>query len=679
MKGIAPAVYLAATLVIAGPLLAPGFVFALDHGMGPRVADFYARYVTGNDDPIQNKGAYAILLAGLTALAPAWAVQKLILFAPFFLAGYGAHQLAARRVGLPAALYMLSPFAYVRGVAGQTGVLWAYALAPWFLLAWLRALDGSRRAFAAAALLAFATGVFQAHGLVLLAILVAILALARLVRDRAGWRAHLGRPALLAGALLLLNAAWIVPVLLAPHTTLDDIGPADRAYFQTSASGMPSVGVAALTLQGFWRPGYESPFPSLALLVVPAALLLLSVHGLRARRDDASVSLAIAGVLGFALAVGSSSPLGTAAWDHVPLLKGFRDSQKFLALLALAYADLGAAGADAMLSRLRAPRMPRAAPALAVALLLAMPLATAAPLAGGYHGQLGAAQYPPEWQAAEDATRGCTGSMLALPWHLYLDVSWLPNRDKRVTDPAKLFFSCPLVASDDVEAGGSAGKAGTPLDAFAAYWLDDMGLASGNPRGIRTFGNVLSAANVEYVLVLKEADWRAQSKALADQRDLSLVLDNARVQVWRNLAAGPALRAVDAAVPVRDWSDLLPLSEQRPLANVAFVPPGTPTDARGLVLFTPPATRRATGWTMDGAGPRVVSLGISPVFAASADAAPSRAGPVREATALWIVALVSLVGIALLAALPRVEESSWLDRHEPRWRFDRWLAKLGPK
>ncbi|HWH08474.1 MAG TPA: hypothetical protein VNX21_04685, partial [Candidatus Thermoplasmatota archaeon] len=401
MRWLPPLVYLGVTLAIAGPLLAPGYVFALDHAMGPRSAEFYARYVAANDDAIQNKGAYALLLMGLTALMPAWAAQKIVLFLPFLLAGWGAHALAARRVGVPAALfaglvYMLSPFAYVRGVAGQSGVVWAYALAPWFLLAWLRALDGSRRAFAAAALLAFATGVFQAHGLAMLALLVVALLAVRLAREPRAWRAHAARPAALAGVLLVLNAAWLVPVALAGETTLDGIGDSDRGYFRTTASGMPSVGVAAWTLQGFWRPGYEGPYEGKPwLLVVPAALLVLCVHGGRTRRDASTAALALAGAAGFVLAVGPASPatapLWDAAWDHVPLTRGFRDAQKLLALLALAYADLGAAGVDALLARLRAARLPRFAPAGAAALLLAMPLATAAPLLGGYGGQLGVA------------------------------------------------------------------------------------------------------------------------------------------------------------------------------------------------------------------------------------------------------------------------------------------------
>lgn len=524
-------VYAALTLVVAGPLLAPGYVFALDHAMGPRSAEYYSQYFANNSDAIQNKGAYAALLAFLTIALPAWFAQKFILFAPFFVAGLGAHALASRRVGPWAAyfagfVFALSPFAYIRGVAGQTGVLWAYALMPWFFFAYLRAADGSRRALAAAALLVGATAVFQAHGVVLLVLLVTIHALARFARVPRSWRLHARTPLLLALFVVLLNAAWIVPVMLAPETTLDRIGLADRSYFATTSSGMPSVGAAALTLQGFWRAGYEGAYDGASwLLFVPAAIFALCVHGFRTRRDEASVTLGIAGVVGFVLAVGPASPLTAplwnAAWDHVPLVKGFRDSQKLLALLALAYADLGAAGADV----LAGAHLPSRSRLVAGASLLVLPMLIATPLAWGYHGQLGVAQYPDEWAAAEAATADCSGKLLVLPWHLYMDQSWLPNRDARVTNPAKLYFSCPVISSTDVEAAGSAGRAGDATEAEAAAAL--AAAKSGH-----SLGKDLGAMGVEFVLLLKDSDWQTQKRVLEKQDDLRLVLDNARVEVY---------------------------------------------------------------------------------------------------------------------------------------------------
>ena len=467
-----PLLYAAVALVVAGPLLAPGFVFALDHAMGPQSGQHYARYLWENVDPIQSKGGYALLVLALDALLPMWLAQKLVLFVPFFLAGWGAHRLAQGRVSMPAAffaglLYALGPFAYIRGVAGQTGVLWAYALAPWFLRAWLRFVDtGDRRALARAVLLVALTLVFQAHGAALLAFLVAALWAVRLFRAPRDWRSSLRAPLTLAAWSLLLSLYWLIPVLLAPRTTLDALGAGDRSAFATTSAGLPSVGIAALTLQGFWREAaYAGPYPTAWLLVAPAIVLFLCVHALRTRPDDATLGVALAGGLGFVLAIVASvpalAPLADALWRHVPFMEGFRDAHKLLALLALAYAWLAPVGFDALVASARGLKLPRAAP-LAIGALLLVPLVGASPLVGGYGSQLGVAPYPEEWAQAEALSAGCEGTMVVLPWHLYSDLSWIPNDDKRVTGPAKLYFSCPTIMSDALELGDAASQASTP-------------------------------------------------------------------------------------------------------------------------------------------------------------------------------------------------------------------------
>lgn len=650
---IAPAVILLVTLAVAGPLLAPGYVFALDHALGPEAASFYARYVTHNDDAIQSKGGYALLLLALDALMPMWAAQKLLLFAPFAIAGLGARALARGRASEAAALfagllYMLSPFAYVRGVAGQTGVLWAYALAPWFLRAWMRHVEtGSRRALASAALLVAATLVFQAHGVVLLALLVAMQAMVRLARAPAAWRATLRAPAALAAWSLALNAYWLIPVLLAPSTTLDAIGAGDRDVFATRDAGLPSVGLAALTLQGFWREGYDAAYPSAWLLVAPALVLLLAVHGLRARRDDAGVALAVAGVLSLLLAVGTGSRatawLADLAWDHVPGMRGFRDAHKLLALLVLAYAYHAPVGFDALRASLARWRPPHAA-AVATLVLLAVPFASAAPLLGGYGGQLGATDYPLEWAEVEEKTAGCDGTMVVLPWHLYLDARWLPNEDRRVTQPAKLYFSCPAITSDRLGLGEGASQASTPQVAYVDSWI-------ARASEVDTLGNLLSPVRARFVLLLKEADWQAVQSDLDAQRDLEPVLDNARLRLYKNLAPVAPQVAPARVVAIGGPDELLALSRERPLAGLALGGPDAPEGAE-VVLATPHPRAASASWTMEGRAPLFLGLGFAPVF--EGDAAPLRdAEATRLAAPLWALAGIALIVLWLWSRAER--------------------------
>lgn len=655
-----PLVYAAVTLAVAGPLLGAGYVFALDHAMGPRSAEYYGTYLVHNEDAIQNKGAYAALLWVLASVMPVWAAQKLVLFGPFFVAGLGAHRLAARHASWGACLfagllYMLGPFAYLRGVSGQSGVLWAYALAPWFFAAWLAyARTRNRKSLVACVLLVAATAVFQAHGVALLVLLVGVHALVGLARRPSGWREALGAPLALAFWSVLVNAAWLLPVALADRTTLGAIGDGDLAAFATTTAGLPSVGLAALTLQGFWRDAYPSPYGTSILLLIPAFVLVLALRGLARRwRDDAAPALALAGLLGLVLAIGTSAPatawLFDLAWEHVPGMRGFRDAHKLLALLALAYADLAASGADAILETLRARRADRAAPALALAALLVLPVAGATPLLGGYDGTLRLAHYPEGWAEVEEATASCEGSMLVLPWHLYMDLGFLPQADKRVTNPAKLYFTCPTLTSDRLGLAGGADQASTPSIRYADHWMRHAAFATGNPRGIDTLGNLLSPVGVRYVLLLKESDWATVAPELERQRDLRLVLDNADARLYENLAA-PVEGRVDRVVPIASWDDLLPLSRAGPLAGAAY-PMGEPGVAPATLVIPPPRAP-ATAWRMEDRLPAFASLGFVPAFAPPGHDIDDVEAP-RLAFVWWGASLGSLVALLLWSRRPK--------------------------
>lgn len=644
------ALYGALAVAIAGPLLASGYVFALDHAMGPQSAAFYSRYIVYNDDPIQSKGSYAIILGVLSAVGPAWVGQKLILFVPFALAGFGAHRLVASRSSSAGAvfagfLYAASPFAYIRGVSGQTGVLWAYALAPWFLHAWLLyTAKGDRRALAASVFLVAATIVFQAHGAALLAILVIALATARLLSVPSEWRSTIRAPLMLAAWSLVVNAYWLVPVALAPETTLTRIGEGDRAFFATTRSGLPSVGFAALTLQGFWRASYASPYAHAWLLVAPALVVFFCAYALATRKEADARGVALAGALAFLLAIGGSSRwtawLFDALWDAVPPMRGFRDAHKFLALLALAYAYLAPTGLDAIVEALRRsrPRRVAAAPLVAFGLALLVPLASATPLLGGYAGQLGATPYPEEWAEAEVLTRDCDGAMVVLPWHLYMDVAWIPNKDKRVTGPAKLYFSCPTFSSDDIELGAATSQASSPQSDYVAHWVASASLAGRDAKEINVLGGLLAPARVRYVLLLKESDHLAIQPTLDAQSDLRLVLDNARLRLYENEAPiAPALHGIEDVRTLRDRDELIAMGDMRPLAFTAFSMDNT-TQGSVHSVYTPDPRARVTGWRLDGEEPAFHSLGFAPAFEGDA------AGDLRDVgaamgAAAWVVSV----------------------------------------
>lgn len=241
--------------------------------------------------------------------------------------------------------------------------------------------------------------------------------------------------------------------------------------------------------------------------------------------------------------------------------------------------------------------------------------------------------------------------MVVLPWHLYADVSWLPNRDKRVTNPAKLYFSCPTLTSDNLELGGAASQASTPSVAYVDHWMTNARIAEGNPRNITTLGNLLSPVGARYILLLKDADWEAVAPALDAQRDLRVVLDNGRARLYENKAVlAPALHAVNDRITLRDWDDLVAISEERPLANLAFVmgdPQLASTEVSAGVVYTPPPRTPRTSWSLDGEPPTMMSLGFQPGFSTSSvDGRVRDMGAWGPGAAAWIASLAGLGALA---------------------------------
>src|SRR5206468_360844 len=115
-----------------------------------------------------------------------------------------------------------------------------------------------------------------------------------------------------------------------------------------------------------------------------------------------------------------------------------RDSQRYLAPLALAYAVGFGMGVDRLL---RPSERARELAVLTVVIVLLLPVTLAPTLAWGEGGRLGTAHYPSGWFEARRimAADPAPGRVLVLPWHLFFPMRW--NGDRVVLDPAQRFFS----------------------------------------------------------------------------------------------------------------------------------------------------------------------------------------------------------------------------------------------
>ncbi len=539
-------------LLIVGPWLLPGYFFGTDFP-GPRHFAF-------PDAPASYAGLQ-LTLAVVALVLPGDIVGKLLIFGTLFTAGMTAYQAVPMRGFIPRAaaslVYLVNPFVYDRLAYGQIGVLAGYAVLPWVALSIRDLLQEPmvKRALIVSMALVVVS-ILDIHMGLIAALLVTSLVLGDVLTQGSNLIhvARLCKSLIVSGGLAVgLSAYWVIPLLRgigAQARTVQSIGEGDLSAF--AAVSDPNVGLLpnVLGLYGFWAEE-TGRFVSMKQFVPEWPALLLAFLGLSvigaavAWRADTSISgashrawvlgLIMASIVAGVLEVGISDPhtAPLVRWLDVvfPLYRGMRDSSKWAGVLALAYSQLipfGAVGlADWLRSRQMAARPREFVGIIAASVALALPLYYGNGLLYGMHGQIQTSSYPAGWYAADHALAADPhpGKSLFLPWHGYLALSFVRNANRVVASPAPMFFSVPVVASQDLEVPGVAPPHNDPDQTTVARLVAAGGEAN--------WSLPLAERNIKYVLVARELDWRSYDY-LAAQPGLALVGDYGSILVYRN-------------------------------------------------------------------------------------------------------------------------------------------------
>ena len=513
-------------LLALGPLLGRGYVLTYDMVFVPRLE--LTRGMLGLDIAVARSVPADLLVALASRLVPADLVQTIVLTGVFLGAAAGAARLVPSW-SLPAraaaaALYAWNPFLYERLVMGHWGLLISYAALPWVARAAIDLRAGKDGSVPRLVLsLAVAAAGNPSGGVI--AALVALGVAAAPPRPRSGGRAN---AVLVAGVALVVNAPWVVPSVLRPGGV--PVRPEGVEAFAARPDGPLGTLGSLIGLGGIWNalavpPGLGS-WPWLAgfLVVLAVAVAGLPLLGRRWPPGAAAGLVAVAGV-GLLLAAAPALPglrtLAELVGTQVPGGGLIRDSQKFVAPLALAEAVCFGLGVERVLPALP-PRWARPA----AAGLVAAPVLLLPALAWGAAGRLVAVDYPPAFAEARAVMAGdpVPGAVLVLPWHLYQPYPW--NDDHVVLDPARRWFTRRAVGNDDLELAGLTVPGEDPYgNRLGPLVRDSASLAPALP-----------GAGVRYVLVHRTGDWPAWSGRLAG---LDLVLDRPDLALYR-VAAVPA-------------------------------------------------------------------------------------------------------------------------------------------
>ncbi len=276
--------------------------------------------------------------------------QKLLLFSTFFLSGYFMHilsgKLISNKIGFYAGfLYMINPFTYIRILTGQWYI--SYATIPLLLYIFINLLENKKNIEKIKFIFVLSIISINIHMLIIALITIFIILLFWFSKYR---DIRISKVILLSIIpFILLNSYWIIPILSAKNTIANNITDKDLEAYAPKGT---LFDIAAM--YGFWREGYiyaKDFIPGWQILYL--IILLLAIIGFLAYYKDEKIgyivkAIGVIGIVGFILASGIKGPFGDQIYwlfDNT-ILKGFRDSHKFVSMMVLAYAMLGGLGVN---------------------------------------------------------------------------------------------------------------------------------------------------------------------------------------------------------------------------------------------------------------------------------------------------------------------------------------------
>lgn len=521
--GVADLVLAGAAVLACGPvLLARGYVLVGDMTFVPQQP--WKDAWLGLDGSAPRAVPADAVVSVLTQVVPGDLLQKVVLVGTLLLAGLGMSRLVAailRASGRPestAALaagvfYLWNPFVHERLAIGHWGLLLGYAALPWIVLAAAAVRRGEPGALVRLTWAVLPAAFGSPTG----GLLAGMVVLALVPGGRAdpgppgavGTGARLGRWRRVPGAcavVAVLNLPWLVPGLAGAQASAD---PGGVAAFAARADSPLGLWGSLATLGGIWKQSIVAGerdawlLVLLALAVSLAALLVLAqvrpVAGSSAAQPPSEprrlLVLGLAGLLLAGLpATGIGADLVAALVEQVPGAGVLRDSQKWVALTAVALGVGVGLGVARLLAVVRNHALPTGPVRVAA---VAFPLVLLPSLAWGLAGTFEPARYPDDWEQARRVLAAQPSSeqrTVVLPFSTYQRFAW--NGSRAALDPALRYFPGQIVSNDALALSGTSAVAGDNPDAarIAAAQRDGTPLVP-----------VLAEAGVRYVLIEKTA------------------------------------------------------------------------------------------------------------------------------------------------------------------------------
>ena len=353
-----------------------------------------------------------------------------------------------------ALIFFFNPFVYSRIMVGQIGVLLAYLFMPvsiYYILKMLEKADMKNVVKAVLAVTLSSLFSMQFFAFSLLFLLLGIIFFKR--GKKKEWKKYI----IFVVLLLLINAFW-VQFFFTGDTVFSSIDSRHENFFSPKMStDIPAV-AKIMGMWGFWRESsYITSYRVFSLpvfyvmLVVLVILFLMGVffeeQGWRKRFFFWLFWIGL--VLGVGVSHPYTKPIFDFLFNNMPLFNGFRDSHKFVSLIALAYAYF----IPVSLIKIRGNVKRISALILLVVfiLLFTLPLVNIGK-------QIKPVEYPQDYHDLNNYLDGqkVDGYIVYLPWQTYLTYNWTlsSSSDGRINVPVNQIVNEKVIVGLDVYGGG---------------------------------------------------------------------------------------------------------------------------------------------------------------------------------------------------------------------------------
>lgn len=491
-------------MILIYPSFAPGYIFAIDWKITP--------FITWHDIAWTDPIGWIICDIGAVLLGFG-TFQRILLFGMIVLMGMAGFRLVKRLNNVYAGyfsglLLIFNPFFYARMVEQTMIVGMGIVAFMWFVVLLKEYFEEKRvMQMIGSAISAGLAISFFAHSIFFVAVTFFVVSIYMGIHSKE-WKKIITLSLIFWAIVFFLNGNWIIASLHSDGTWASKITTFtydDLETFRTRKIGGLSIYSTVISLQGYWGE-YQDRFVSIQDNFLWSSgflgIVLCALIGFRRKwnNDPFGKALIVIWCIAYVLALGVASPITKSLvmimYEHVPYYMGLRESHKWVVVMLLAYAYMGAWGIKILFKSTLCKNWRMEIGLLCVLL----PVVFSFSMIRGMHEHVVPYVFPHEWndmrnyimiQHQDDKT-------LFLPWHAYIPVSFA---DKVIINPAKSYFGQHLITGNNVEFGKVENNFTDPLSQMIEYHIDQKD----DPM---IFMKDLCAVDINTAVIARVDDWK---------------------------------------------------------------------------------------------------------------------------------------------------------------------------